>query len=120
MLVEDEAGVRVLSRRILENAGYRVLEAANGDDAERVSQHADSITLLVTDIVMPGCGGPELLARLQRRSPCDKGALHSGLLRFQARATAARGSCWSLCGSEDPFVAGIARDDHSGQAWARP
>ena len=41
LLVEDEAGVRQLSKRILDNAGYRVLEAANGDDAERIfAQHA--------------------------------------------------------------------------------
>ena len=58
LLVEDEAGVRMLSRRILDSAGYRVLEAENGDDAERVfAQHAGSIDLLVTDVVMPGCGG---------------------------------------------------------------
>jgi PAS domain S-box-containing protein len=79
LLVEDEAGVRELSKRILENAGYRVLEAANGDDAERVfAQHADSIDLLVTDVVMPGCGGPELLTRLQYRSPAVRVLYMSG------------------------------------------
>ena len=36
LLVEDEASVRRLSKRILDHAGYRVLEAANGDDAERI------------------------------------------------------------------------------------
>jgi PAS domain S-box-containing protein len=70
LLVEDEAGVRILSKRILDQAGYRVLEAANGDDAERVFvHHSGSIDLLVTDVVMPGCGGPELLSRLQPRAP---------------------------------------------------
>jgi DNA-binding NtrC family response regulator len=79
LLVEDEAGVRLLSKRILENAGYRVLESANGDDAERVfAQHADSIDLLVTDVVMPGCGGPELLSRLQHRSPAVRVLYMSG------------------------------------------
>jgi CheY-like chemotaxis protein len=79
LLVEDEAGVRVLSTRILQNAGYRVLEAANGDDAARVfAQHADSIDLLVTDVVMPGCGGPELLTRLQHRSPAVRVLYMSG------------------------------------------
>jgi CheY-like chemotaxis protein len=39
--------------RILDDAGYRVFEAANGDDAERVfAQHADSIDLVVTDVMM--------------------------------------------------------------------
>jgi CheY-like chemotaxis protein len=79
LLVEDEAGVRALSKRILENAGYRVLEAPNGDDAERVfAQHADSIDLLVTDVVMPGCGGPELLTRLHHRAPAVRVLYMSG------------------------------------------
>jgi PAS domain S-box-containing protein len=79
LLVEDEAGVRLLSKRILENAGYRVLEATNGDDAEKVfAQHADSIDLLVTDVVMPGCGGPELLSRLQHRAPAVRVLYMSG------------------------------------------
>jgi CheY-like chemotaxis protein len=79
LLVEDEPGVRVLSKRVLENAGYRVLEAANGDDAERVfAQHAASIDLLVTDVVMPGCGGPELLSRLQVRFPAVRVLYMSG------------------------------------------
>jgi CheY-like chemotaxis protein len=70
LLVEDEAGVRLLAKRILDHAGYRVLEATNGDEAERIfAQHADAIALVVTDVVMPGCGGPELLNRLQRRVP---------------------------------------------------
>ncbi len=70
LLVEDDDGLRLLSTRILENAGYHVWVAANGDVAESVfAQHADSIDLMVTDVVMPGCGGPELLSRLRQRAP---------------------------------------------------
>jgi two-component system, cell cycle sensor histidine kinase and response regulator CckA len=70
LLVEDEAGVRRLSRRILDNAGYRVVEASNGDEAERLyANHAGRIDLVVTDVIMPGCGGPELLSRLQVQTP---------------------------------------------------
>ena len=70
LLVEDENGVRQLSKRILCNAGYRVLEAANGDEAERVfADHADSIDLVVTDVIMPGCGGRELVTRLRVQAP---------------------------------------------------
>jgi PleD family two-component response regulator len=70
LLVEDEAGVRLLSKRILDNAGYRALEAANGDDAEKLfAHHADSIDLVVTDVIMPGCGGPELMSRLKVHVP---------------------------------------------------
>jgi two-component system, cell cycle sensor histidine kinase and response regulator CckA len=79
LLVEDEAGVRQLSRRILERAGYRVLEASNGADAEIIfNDHADAIDLLVTDVVMPGYGGPELLSRLQARAPALRVLYMSG------------------------------------------
>jgi PAS domain S-box-containing protein len=79
LLVEDEVSVREIAERILDDAGYRVFEAANGDDAERVfAQHADSIDLLVTDVMMPGCGGPELVSRLQVRSPALKVLYMSG------------------------------------------
>jgi two-component system cell cycle sensor histidine kinase/response regulator CckA len=87
LLVEDEDAVRQLAKRILDNAGYRVLEAANGDDAERVfAQHGSSIDLVVTDMIMPGCGGAELIGRLQVSAPAlrmlymsgytDQSALH--------------------------------------------
>jgi PAS domain S-box-containing protein len=79
LLVEDEPGVRLLSKRILDHAGYRVLEAANGNDAETLfTRHADSIDLVVTDVIMPGCGGPELLKRLQLQAPALKVLYMSG------------------------------------------
>ncbi len=79
LLVEDEAGVRRLAKRILEKAGYVVLEAANGDDAELLfASHAGSVDLVVTDIIMPGCGGPELVGRLQLRAPALKVIYMSG------------------------------------------
>jgi two-component system cell cycle sensor histidine kinase/response regulator CckA len=79
LLVEDEVGVRQLSKRILDNAGYRVLQAANGDDAERLfARHADSIDLVVTDVIMPGCGGPDLLSRLQVQAPALRVLYMSG------------------------------------------
>ena len=79
LLVEDEAGVRRLSKRILETAGYHVLEAENGDEAEKVfARHAGPIALVVTDVIMPGCGGPELLGRLQARAPALRALFMSG------------------------------------------
>jgi len=79
LLVEDEASVRQLSKRILDQAGYRVLEAVNGDEAEQVfALHAGSIDLVVTDVIMPGCGGPELLGRLQVQAPALRVLFMSG------------------------------------------
>ena len=79
LLVEDEPAVRRLARRVLAEAGYRVLEAANGDDAEKMfGDYADAIRLVVTDVTMPGCGGPELLKRLRLRAPGLKAMFMSG------------------------------------------
>jgi PAS domain S-box-containing protein len=79
LLVEDEPGVRRLSKRILTNAGYEVLEAANGDEAETRHAHCiGTIDLVVTDVVMPGCGGPELLRRLRARAPMLRALYMSG------------------------------------------
>ncbi len=98
LLVEDEAGVRQLSKRILDNAGYRVLEAVDGADAEGVfAQHADSIDLVVTDVIMPRCGGPELASRLRVRAPALRVLYISG---YSAQSAARKGEF----GSAFPFV----------------
>lgn len=78
LLVEDEAAVRRLSKRILERAGYTVIEADCGDRAEEVYQHAGSVDLVITDVIMPGCGGPELMERLRLRTPGLKALYTSG------------------------------------------
>jgi CheY-like chemotaxis protein len=56
LVVEDDRDVRELAIAVLETAGYRVLEAASGDEAHRLLlAHPDlRIDLLFTDIVMPG------------------------------------------------------------------
>ena len=79
LLVEDEAGVRQLARRILENTGYRVLDAASGHDAELIfAEHGASIDLLVTDVLMPGLSGPDLFLRLAVDDPGLKVVYISG------------------------------------------
>jgi two-component system cell cycle sensor histidine kinase/response regulator CckA len=79
LLVEDEESVRRLAKRILGAAGYRVLEASNGDEAERsFAEHSDSIDLVLTDMLMPGCTGVELLNRLWARVPTLKAVYMSG------------------------------------------
>ncbi|MBV8889018.1 MAG: response regulator [Alphaproteobacteria bacterium] len=56
LVVEDDRDVREVALAVLEDAGYRVIEAANGDDAHRLLlAHPDlSIDVLFTDVVMPG------------------------------------------------------------------
>ena len=65
LLVEDETAIRELVRKVLNGYGYRVLEAADTSHAVALARnHAGAIHLLLSDIVMPGIGGPELAQQL--------------------------------------------------------
>ncbi|MHB1243617.1 MAG: hybrid sensor histidine kinase/response regulator, partial [Gaiellaceae bacterium] len=66
LLVEDETAVRDLARRMLELAGYAVVSASSGEEAERLFGDLGSVDVLVTDLVMPGMNGRELADRLRR------------------------------------------------------
>jgi CheY-like chemotaxis protein len=62
LLVEDEAGVRHYVRDVLEACGYRVLDAVTGADAlEIAKRYKGAIDLLITDLVLPGMNGAELI-----------------------------------------------------------
>jgi two-component system, cell cycle sensor histidine kinase and response regulator CckA len=70
LVVEDEAAVRHMMTRALEDAGYRVLQADGTTTAiEVVARTADKISLLLTDIVMPGKNGRELAEQVEAMSP---------------------------------------------------
>ncbi|NMC72206.1 MAG: response regulator, partial [Myxococcales bacterium] len=70
LLVEDEATLRKVMRRTLAAAGYRVLEAADGEEALAVAGSlAGGIDLLLTDVVMPRMDGWTLADRLQQARP---------------------------------------------------
>ncbi len=95
LLVEDEKGVRELSREYLQMNGYTVLEAEDGHMAlELASMHAGPIELLMTDVVMPGISGRELAQRIGRIRPgikvlymsgyTDQAVVHHGVLEADA------------------------------------
>jgi len=68
LLVEDEAPLRVLAAESLKRLGYTVLQAGNGLEALAVADHhAGNIDVVVTDIVMPRMGGPELVEKLLQK-----------------------------------------------------
>ncbi|GLZ28791.1 hypothetical protein Lesp02_09810 [Lentzea sp. NBRC 105346] len=77
LLVEDDDQVRTLTKRFLQRAGYLVIEARNGKAALKVASDQE-IDLVVTDVVMPKMGGPELVAELRRIRPGTRVLYMSG------------------------------------------
>jgi CheY-like chemotaxis protein len=80
LVVEDEPVLRDMARLILEDCGYRVLDAATGSEALRVwDRHQSPIDLLLTDMVMPdGMSGMDLAQRLRTARPQLKIIFASG------------------------------------------
>jgi two-component system cell cycle sensor histidine kinase/response regulator CckA len=79
LLVEDEDGVRELAREVLLAHGYTVIEARDGESALRiVEDRRERLHLLLTDVVMPKMGGPELVRRVIGRHPDVKVLYMSG------------------------------------------
>jgi len=70
LVVEDEPQLRGLMREALARAGYRVIESPNGHDALEIADLLPGgLELLVTDVVMPGMEGPDVMARLRALRP---------------------------------------------------
>ncbi len=91
LLAEDEQLVRVLARKVLEQAGYTVLVAAGGAEALEIARRHDGpIHLLLTDVVMPEMSGRELMHRITQVRPdtrvlymsgyADEAIAHHGVL----------------------------------------
>jgi PAS domain S-box-containing protein len=79
LIVDDEAGIRELLEKILRRHGYEVLEAGDGEEALAVfREHPGAIDLLITDVMMPRVGGPELVERLRKQGISPKVIYVSG------------------------------------------
>ena len=79
LLVEDAVALRVLTRELLEQNGYRVLESQDVTDALQIAdKHQGKISLLLTDVVMPQMSGRLLAERLTARRPEMKVLFMSG------------------------------------------
>jgi PAS domain S-box-containing protein len=79
LVVDDQDGIRELTREYLEGCGYTVLVAKDGAEAlEIADRYEDPIDLLLTDVVMPKVNGPELAQRLATVRPQVKILYMSG------------------------------------------
>jgi two-component system cell cycle sensor histidine kinase/response regulator CckA len=79
LLVDDTDALREMIQRLLAGFGYHVMVARDGAQALEVSEkYHGQIDLLLSDVVMPGIGGPELAIRLRMRRPTLRVLLMSG------------------------------------------
>src|SRR5215469_15901694 len=70
LLAEDESLLRELGETILRQAGYKVVTAPGAEELRAlVSEYSDPVDLLLTDVIMPGLGGQELVGLVKRRWP---------------------------------------------------
>ena len=86
LVVEDEASLRTFTCTLLQNSGYTVLEAGDGDEALTLAgQYKPPIHLLLTDMIMPGMNGPAVAGKLASLHPEAKVLFMSGYTGFVSR-----------------------------------
>jgi len=79
LVAEDDPRVRQLTREVLENYGYRVLEAVDGMDAVKVfHDNKDDIRLVILDVIMPRKNGKECFTEIRKINPRIKAIFTSG------------------------------------------
>ena len=79
LVVEDNKNVLKLTSSIVENLGYTVISTTTGDDAYKILEARDDISLLLTDVMLPGkINGPELAKLAVEKYPAIKIVFNSG------------------------------------------
>jgi PAS domain S-box-containing protein len=79
LVAEDDADARKTTRNILENFGYIILEAVDGEDAVRVfKENRDTVKLLLLDVIMPKKNGKEAYEEIRKLHPGVKALFISG------------------------------------------
>ena len=78
LLAEDEESVRRLAERALEDLGYNVLVARNGEEAIEIFRQNEDIALAVLDVIMPKKGGKEAYEQMHKVNPNLKVIFMSG------------------------------------------
>lgn len=102
LVVEDSEPVRRLIRAALERFGYKILESPDGESALRVLQEKkEDVGLIVTDVVLPGISGPQLVERAREILPGVKALYVSGYPRDHLKGWKLQGPDFHLM--EKPF-----------------
>jgi two-component system cell cycle sensor histidine kinase/response regulator CckA len=110
LLVEDEAFVREVTVEVLRSAGYCVLTARNGAEAERVYDESNGeVELLLTDVVLPGETGRALAGRLRRERPLLKVLLVTGYPEQMEQGEAPREECLAKPFSTEALLRRVRR-----------
>jgi PAS domain S-box-containing protein len=79
LLVEDETGIRTMTKVYLESLGYKVLAGGSAQEALRIArQRRNKIHMLLTDVVMPGMRGDELVRLVRQERPAVVAVYMSG------------------------------------------
>lgn len=79
LLTEDDPGVREITRALMEESGYKVIEAVDGEDAvARFNENRDDISLLLFDVMMPKKNGKEAFDEIKKTAPWIKVLFFSG------------------------------------------
>ncbi len=79
LLAEDEDDVRELTKQILTEAGYKVIEAVDGEDAvDKFISNRDRVDILLLDVIMPGMNGQDVYNKAKEMKPDVKALLVSG------------------------------------------
>ena len=104
LLVEDDALMRRLTRQMLQEHGYNVVEAEDGSSAlEKLDSSGVSIDVVLTDVVMRGMSGPELARKLLHQHPALKIVYMSG---YTGELLTQNGEMHGIAMLDKPFTRG--------------
>lgn len=81
LLVDDNDRLRELTRKLLENSGYTVLDSGHPTEALRIAgEYEEALPLMITDVMMPGLCGPALARQLASARPETRVLYTSGCI----------------------------------------
>ena len=97
LLAEDESEVRLFTGKFLEEYGYKVIEAVDGDDAiGKFKLHTNKIQLVILDVIMPNRNGSEVYRAIKKIAPDIKVLFTSGYPAEHINGMIAEGSAFIL------------------------